>query len=236
MSQLNLFMTPESNPRLSYLPSREHPMHRVAERPNGCNLVELLATLIGGPRQMETAEALLQHFRTLTALRQAHTEEIASLVPGVGRTTAARLVAALELGQRLTIEPLDERPAIHSPADAAALIQAEMGAFEQEHLRVMYLNTRSRVLGWEDIYKGSVNAAQIRVAEIFKGAIRRNAPAIIIAHNHPSGVCDASPEDVAVTRAIVQAGKLLDLDVLDHLIIGQGGAFVSLKQKGLGFS
>jgi DNA repair protein RadC len=100
-------------------------------RPRGCNLVELFATLIGGPRQVETAEALFQHFKTLTTLRQAHTEEIASLVPGVGRTTATRLVAALELGLRLAVEPLDDRPVIHSPADAAALIQAEMSAFER---------------------------------------------------------------------------------------------------------
>jgi DNA repair protein RadC len=221
--------------KLSYLPPREHPGRRVAEQPHGCNLVELFATLIGGPRQVETAEALLRHFKTLTALHQAHTEEIATFVPGVGRTTAARLVAALELGYRLTVEPLDERPVIYSPADAAALIQIEMGVFEQEHLRVMYLNTRNRVLGWEDVYKGSLNSAQVRVGELFKGPIRRNASAVILAHNHPSQDPTPSPDDVAITRAIVQAGKLLDIEILDHLIVCKGD-FVSMKQRGLGFS
>jgi DNA repair protein RadC len=219
MTQSYLFGKPESAPRLAYLPLREHPVRRVAEQPNACSLVELLTALIGGARQMETAEALLRHFETLTALRQAHTEEIASRVQGVGRMTAVRMVAALELGQRLTVETLDAHPVIHSPADAAALIQTEMGTFEQECLRVIYLNTRNRVLGWEDVYKGSVNTAQVRIAEIFKGAIRRNAPAIIVAHNHPSQDSTPSPDDVTVTRAIVQAGKLLDIELLDQCAV-----------------
>ena len=86
-----------------------------------------------------------------------------------------------------------------------------------------------------EVYRGSVNTSQVRVGEIFKAAIRRNASALIVVHNHPSGDPTPSPDDVAVTRAIVQAGKLLDVDVLDHLIIGQG-RFVSMKERGLGFA
>ena len=109
-----------------------------------------------------------------------------------------------------------------------------MGALEQEELRVILLDIRNRVLYIDKVYKGYVNASQVRVGELFKGAIRRNATQIVVVHNHPSGDPTPSPEDVAVTRGIVQAGKLLDIDVLDHLIIG-GIKFVSLKERGLGF-
>ena len=109
-----------------------------------------------------------------------------------------------------------------------------MSALEQEHLRVMLLDRRNRVLEVVEVYKGSVNSSQVRVGELFKDAVRANASAVIVAHNHPSGDPTPSPDDVAVTRAIVQAGKLLDIDVLDHLVIGQG-KWVSLKERGLGF-
>ncbi|PKN93031.1 MAG: hypothetical protein CVU44_11405 [Chloroflexi bacterium HGW-Chloroflexi-6] len=110
-----------------------------------------------------------------------------------------------------------------------------MQALEQEHLRVMLLDRRNRVMEIVDLYRGSVSSSQIRVGEIFREAVRKNASAIIVAHNHPSGDPTPSPDDVAVTRAILQAGKLLDVDVLDHLVIGQG-CWVSLKERGLGFS
>jgi DNA repair protein RadC len=110
-----------------------------------------------------------------------------------------------------------------------------MGALEQEELRVMLLDTRNRVLDTATLYRGSLNSSQVRVGELFRTAIRRNAAAVIIIHNHPSGDPAPSPDDIALTRAIVQAGKLLDVDVLDHLVIGRG-RFVSLKERGLGFS
>ena len=135
----------------------------------------------------------------------------------------------------VTLESPEERPAINSPADAAALVQYEMSALEQEHLRVILLDRRNRVLETIEIYKGSVNSSQVRVGEIFKEAIRKNASALIVIHNHPSGDPTPSPDDVAVTRAIVQAGKLLDVEVLDHMVIGQG-KWVSLKERGLGFA
>jgi DNA repair protein RadC len=108
-------------------------------------------------------------------------------------------------------------------------------ALEQEHLRVMLLDRRNRVLETVEVYKGSVNSSQVRVGEIFKEAVRKNASAVVVIHNHPSGDPTPSPDDVAVTRAIVQAGKLLDVEVLDHLVIGQG-KWVSLKERGLGFA
>jgi len=110
-----------------------------------------------------------------------------------------------------------------------------MGLLEQEYLKVMLLDTRNRVLDVIEVYHGSVNSSQVHVGELFKPAIQRMAPAIIVIHNHPSQDPTPSPDDVGVTRAIVQAGKLLDIEVLDHLVIG-GSRFVSLKERGLGFN
>ena len=132
------------------------------------------------------------------------------------------------------IEPPEARPQVRSPADAAGLLMAEMGLLEKEHLRALLLDTKNHVLGSPTIYVGSVNTTLIRVAEIFQAAIKVNCAGIIVAHNHPSGDPTPSPEDVAVTERIVSAGKLLDIEVLDHLVIGHQ-RYVSLKERRLGF-
>jgi DNA repair protein RadC len=225
-------------PRHRRLPLRDQPLYRVANDRSTCTLIELLAVLIGGPRQIDTAEALLERFGgSLSGLAQAHITEIGS-VSGVGQQSAARLQATIELGRRIALELAsqgEERPAVHSPSDAAALVQYEMSLLEQEELRTVLLDTRNRAIQTLTVYRGSLNASQVRVGEVFKEAIRRNAAAVIVIHNHPSGDPSPSPDDVAVTRAIVQAGKLLDVEVLDHLVIGRG-KFTSLKERGLGFS
>ncbi|MDI6696232.1 MAG: DNA repair protein RadC [Anaerolineales bacterium] len=221
-------------PKHKLLPLRERPVERVSARADACTIVELLAAILGGPQPIETADALLAHFNgRLSDLRRAPAHEIAD-IPGIGQQNAARIKAAVELGLRLTLNTEEDRPTIHSPADAAAMLQHEMSALEQEHLRVILLDTRNRVIDIVEIYHGSLNSAQVRVAELFKPAIQRMAAAIILIHNHPSGDPSPSPDDVAVTRAVVQAGKLLDIDTLDHLVIGHG-RFVSLKERGLGF-
>jgi DNA repair protein RadC len=127
------------------------------------------------------------------------------------------------------------REKIRSPRDAALLFMLEMAHLDQEEIRTMMLNTRNQVLGVVTVYKGSLNTSAIRVGEIYKEALRRNAASIIMAHNHPSGEPDPSPEDILVTRQIVEAGRLLDVECLDHLVIGQG-RYVSLRERGLGFS
>ena len=106
---------------------------------------------------------------------------------------------------------------------------------EQEHFVVLYLNTRNCVTNEEILYKGSLNTSLVRIAEVFRGAIRRNCASIIVAHNHPSGDPEPSPEDVNLTRRLVQAGKMLEVQVLDHLVIGTHHGFVSLHERGLGF-
>jgi DNA repair protein RadC len=187
MEQLPLILAIAPDPRLARLPAAELPFRRVAERPSACNRVELLAALIGGPSQIETAEGLLAAFGSLRALIAATADELGA-VRGVGPQTAVRVRAALELGIRLAGETPEERTTIHNPADAAALVLPEMSVLEQEQLRVILLDTRNRVLDIVGIYKGSLNSAQIRICEIFRPAIRRNAAALIVTHNHPSGV------------------------------------------------
>jgi DNA repair protein RadC len=138
-----------------------------------------------------------------------------------------------ELNTQLYTSP-KERPAIHNPSDAADIMDCFIGALDHEELWVINLDTRNRVVELVALYKGSVNSSLVRVAEIFRQAIIDNAPAIVIAHNHPSGDPTPSPEDIALTRSVVQAGKLIDIDVLDHIIVSRG-KHVSLKERGLGF-
>lgn len=199
---------------------------------------ELLAILlrvgVPGENAVQVGQRLLHNLNGISGIHRASVEEVCA-EHGIGMAKAAQIKAAIELGRRLNVLSPEERPAIHSPADAAALVQYEMGALEQEEMRVMHLDTRNRVIDVQVLYRGSVNSSQIRVGELFKGAIRKNATAIVVIHNHPSGDPTPSPDDVAVTRAIVQAGKLLDMEVLDHLVIGRG-RYVSLKERGLGFA
>jgi len=138
------------------------------------------------------------------------------------------------LGRRLLSLQENDRATIHSPQDVANLLQGEMALLEQEHLRVVLLNTRNQVLAIPEAYRGNVNSAVIRAGEVFREAVRSNAPAVIVVHNHPSGDPTPSEEDVRVTEQLVEAGKLLDIEVLDHLVMTQNG-FISLKEKGLGF-
>ena len=224
--------------RIMDLHESDRPRERLASLgPQALSNAELIAILlrvgVKGESAVAVGQRLLNKFSGLTGLHRAPFEELKNQ-HGLGEAKASQIKAAIELGRRLTLESPEERATINSPADAAALVQYEMSALEQEHLRVILLDRRNRVLETVEVYKGSVNSSQIRVGEVFKEAIRKNASALIVIHNHPSGDPTPSPDDVAVTRAIVQAGKLLDVEVLDHLVIGQG-RWVSLKERGLGF-
>ncbi|MEW6403053.1 MAG: DNA repair protein RadC [Chloroflexota bacterium] len=224
--------------RMTDLHESERPRERLQSLgPQALTNAELIAILlrtgVKGESAVDVGQRLLNTFGGLAGLQRASLEELKGQ-RGIGKAKTAQIKAAIELGRRLMVESPEERPAINSPGDAAALVQYEMSALEQEHLRVILLDRRNRVLNIVEVYKGSVNSSQVRIGELFKEAVRRNASALIVIHNHPSGDPTPSPDDVAVTRGIVQAGKLLDIDVLDHLVIGQG-KWVSLKERGLGF-
>lgn len=225
--------------RIADLPASDRPRERLAQLgPQALSNAELLAILlrvgVSGENAVQVGQRLLQTFGGLGGLHRAAFDEVCAQ-HGIGKAKAAQIKAAIELGRRLTLESPEAHPSINSPADAAALVQYEMSGLEKEHMRVMLLDTRNRVQDIVEVTFGSLNSAHMRVGEIFTPAVRRNAAAVIVVHNHPSGDPTPSPDDVAVTRAIVQAGKLLDIEVLDHIVIGQG-KFVSLKERGLGFS
>jgi DNA repair protein RadC len=237
MDQLPLFQSTEQpysiQATLPTLTIREQPGYRVLHNSGACNGAELLAALLGGAQSLETAQRLLSAFGSLHSIARATCDELTS-VQGVRTTAALRLKAALEISRRL-LTPEAERLQIHSPADAAGILQPLLMHRDQEHLCVLLLDTRNRVMGEPlEIYHGSLNTSLIRVGEVFRGAIRANAAAIVLSHNHPSGDPSPSPEDVAVTRAVVDAGKLLDIACLDHIVVGSQ-RFVSMKERGLGF-
>ena len=231
----------KSSNRISDLPVDERPRERLARLgPQALSQAELLAILlrvgVPGESAVQVGQRLLKEFNGLSGLHRAPFEELCNQ-HGIGEAKAAQIKAAIELGLRMSREPSEERRTINSPSDAADLVRYEMSALEEEHLYVILLDTRNHVLGVVEVYKGSVNSSQVHVGELFKPAIRHNAAALIVVHNHPSGDPTPSPDDVAVTRAIVQTGKLLDVDVLDHMVIGQGkDGWVSMKERGLGFA
>jgi len=234
---------------LPYTTGGKHPPQRlqvralpIAERPtcrlqhNGAgalSVAELLAALIQTPDALILSQELLVRFG-YRGLLNASVSELCAL-HGIGPARAAQIKAALELGKRLLVTSPEEKPQIRAPADAANLLMLEMGSLEQEQLRVVLLDTRNRVIAIRTVYVGSLNTAVVRVGEIFRQAIKANAAAIIIVHNHPSGDPSPSPQDIAVTAQTVQAGQMLNIEVLDHLVVA-GQRFVSLKERGLGFA
>jgi DNA repair protein RadC len=209
---------------------------KVGER--AVSTTELLAIILrtgaAGENVLRLSERLLSTFKDLPGLARASIAELTE-VNGIGPAKAVEIKAALEIGRRLLTTAPEEKPRITSPADAANLLMSEMSFLDKEHLRLILMDTRNRVLGTPTIYIGSLNTSVIRIGELFRAAIKENAAAFIVAHNHPSGDPSPSPEDVSVTRQIVQAGSLLNIDVLDHIVIGHN-RFVSLKERGLGFS
>lgn len=216
------------------LPSGERPRERLLRHgPAGLSDHELVAIIWRtGTRSesvLDLARRVLARFGGLEGLARASIGELAA-EKGVGTVKAIELKAALELGRRLATLGPTERPVVKSPQEVASLVMAEMAWLAQEQLRVLLLNSKNQVVANRLVYQGSVNAAQVRVGELFRDAVRENCPAIIMVHNHPSGDPTPSPEDVQVTRAALEAGRLLNIDVLDHVVIGQG-KFCSVRER-----
>jgi DNA repair protein RadC len=223
---------------LRELPTEMQPEERMARMGAGAlSTQELLALLIErggkGLNAMQVAEGLLVEFGGLHGVAQASLEELLA-VAGMTESRASRIKAALELGRRQAVAVPTERTQIRCPADLAHLLMLEMGVLEQEQLRIVAMDTKNFIIKIKTLYQGSLNAAVVRVAEIFKWPIRLNAGAIALVHNHPSGDPTPSPEDVRLTEQVTEMGAALDIVVLDHLIIGHN-RWVSLKERGLGF-
>ena len=193
---------------------------------------ELIALVLGGNAALQAAYEIVRDCGRVDYLTRYDAHELAR-VSGVGLVSACRLLAAVELGRRVTRpREMDIGQRVLSPGDAANLLMPDMMGLAQEELKVVLLDTRNRVLGVKTIYKGSLNTSVVRMAEIIRPAIVAGAAAMIVAHNHPSGDPSPSPEDIRTTRELVQIGKLVDVPVLDHLIIGMG-RYLSLKERGL---
>lgn len=202
----------------------------------GLSTTELLAIVLGTGATRDAfhlSEQLIQQYGGLIGISQLGLVQLSEPI-GMGIGKATQIKSALELGGRLRQELMGYRPLIKTPSEAAELLQPDMGLLEQEEVRTVLLDSRNRVIASPMIYRGSLNSCNMRVGEVFREAIRQNAANIIVAHNHPSGDPSPSADDIHVTRELVKAGKILGIDILDHLVIAQN-QHVSLKERGLGF-
>ena len=182
---------------------------------------------------VELAETALGRHDGLTGLARA-TELELQAIPGVGRAKAAQLAAAFELGRRLMADWPAGRWTIRAPNDVADRLVLQMGRLEHEELRVVLLNTKNVVLRVVTVYQGNVSSSLVRVGELYRDAVRLNATGAILVHNHPSGDPTPSADDLHLTAEALAAGRLLDIDLLDHLVIGHD-AYVSLRDRGVAF-
>lgn len=203
--------------------SRQQPAEMLSD-------AELLAVLLSD--SLGTAEAILKHYGGLPALVSAPPLDWKSLTQ-VREDGTDRLAAALEIARRVKVNWGQQRPVIRTAEDAAQWV-VDMRELAQEHVRLILLDMYNRVIATPTIYKGTLNGVVFRPAEVFREVIRHNSPAFILAHNHPAGDPSPTPEDIELTRAVIAAGKLLDIQLLDHLIIAEQG-WRSLKQQGLAF-
>ena len=228
--------SPEYNVRIREIPSSERPRERLREHgPAALSNAELLAIILrsGTSKQsvLTLAQSLLVRHGGLGGVARMSYAELMN-EPGLGEAKAAEVRALFQLAARIQALAVGERPVIRSPQDVHALLGGEMALFEQEHLRVLLINTRNQVLGVHEIYIGNVSSALVRPAEVFRDAVRQNAPSIIIVHNHPSGDPSPSPADIQLTKQLLEAGQILDIGLLDHVVIGEG-RYTSLKTLGL---
>ncbi|WP_319020773.1 RadC family protein [Bacillus sp. B1-b2] len=195
---------------------------------------ELIALLIQTGSKSESvlalANKLLIHFDGLRLLKDASLDELKS-IKGIGTAKAIQLLAAIELGRRVSNLQYRDRYCIKSPDDAANYMMNEMRFLTQEHFVCLYLNTKNQVMHKQVVFIGSLNASIVHPREVFKEAFRRSAASIICLHNHPSGDPTPSREDIEVTKRLLECGKIIGIDMLDHIIIGEN-KFVSLKEKG----
>jgi DNA repair protein RadC len=226
-------------PTIRDLPTGERPRERLAEYGSKhLSTTELVAILLrtgsSGENVISLSSRLLSRFGGLRGLGRAAFTELCAQ-KGLSEAKSCQLLAALELGRRFVSLAPEERLMVNSPEDVANLVAGEMGNLDQEHLRVIMLNTRNEVVGTDERYVGNVNTSVVRPAEVFRPAVRNNATAIVVVHNHPSGDPSPSEQDIEITRELGASGKMLGVEVLDHLVIGSGNRYVSMQETRMGF-
>ena len=223
---------------LRELPAAERPRERLELRgAGGLTSAELIALLWGsgsrGRSAVGLAEDAIARFDGLTGIARASGLELEGIA-GVGAAKAAQLQAAFELGRRLLADWPTARWTVRSPGDVADRLVLQMGRLEREELRVVILNTKNVVQRVVTAYQGNLSASVVRIGELFRDAVRLTAAGIILVHNHPSGDPTPSPDDLHLTAEALAAGRLLDINVLDHLVIGHD-AWVSMRDRGIAF-
>lgn len=218
------------------LPLDSRPRERLTTQgASALSNAELLAIILRtGTREytaLDLATQVLAHSGGLRYLAEASFEELTQH-KGVGPAKVAQIKAAIELGKRLVSTSPEVRPVIRCPGDVAHLIMEEMRYLDREHFRALCLNTKNQVLSIELISIGSLNSSLVHPRELFKTAIKKSAASLILVHNHPSGDPTPSQDDINVTRRLIEVGKLIGIEVLDHVVIGEG-SFISLKEKAM---
>ena len=221
----------EESFKIRDLPASARPRERLQELGAGkLSDIELLAVIIGkgvkGEPVLRVAEQLLNKFKDLRSIANASVEELSKL-KGIGLAKATQIKAGLELGIRVSKQSAlrMEKPIIKKPSDVQALLQGELRDKEKECFVLVMLDTRSRLIKYKEISAGSLDASIVHPREVFKEAISASAASVILAHNHPSGNPEPSDDDIRLTKRLIEAGKIIDINVLDHIIIGAGEPF-----------
>ena len=218
------------------LPEEERPRERLAR--HGASVLsnaELLAILLRTGTREESAISLAHRIlvqeQGLRYLADSNVEQLSS-INGIGKAKAAQIKAAIELGKRLAAFESGADKPLKCPQDVAGLLMEEMRYLKKEHMKLVLLNVKCNLISVEEISVGSLNASIVHPREVFNPAIRKSSASIIMVHNHPSGDPSPSSEDISITARIAEAGKLIGIELVDHIIIGDG-KYISMKEKGL---
>lgn len=222
--------------KINEIPLEERPRERmVAYGPQALSHAELLAILLrtgsASESALQLASRIIKKAGGLRNLADLSLEQMTQ-IKGIGKAKAVQILAGIELGRRLSKSEFGERTAIRSPEDAAEYVMEDLRYHQNEHFVCLFLNTKNQVLAQETLSIGSLNASIVHPREIFRAAIKRSSASIICVHNHPSGDPTPSPEDIQITERLVEAGELVGIEVLDHIIIGDK-RYISLKEQGL---
>ena len=224
------------NYTLRDVPNEERPRERILQFGAGAlSNAELLAIILRtgtiSESAVHVAQRLLKQTDGLRNLVDMSTDQLTE-IKGIGRAKAAQIQAGIELGRRLARSAMNETVTIRSPKDAADYLMEDLRYLQKEHFVCLFLNTKNHVIGQETLSMGTLNSSLVHPREVFRAAIKRSSASILCAHNHPSGDPTPSPEDIHLTNRLIEAGQIIGIDVLDHIVIGDR-TFVSLKEQGL---